>query len=89
MLVEYIGLVTAFLPVSVAVAGCSRAETFSQLSTISFAQPCILLTSPFGAASTVARAMKAAKAARRTVSVLMMMMGCFLISAEGIVTVIQ
>ena len=24
-----------------AVAGCSRAETFSQLSSISFAQPCI------------------------------------------------
>ena len=26
-----------------AVAGCSRAETFSQLSSISFAQPCILM----------------------------------------------
>ena len=27
-----------------AVAGCSRAETFSQLSSISFAQPCICRT---------------------------------------------
>ena len=28
-----------------AVAGCSRAETFSQLSPISFAQPCINIVS--------------------------------------------
>ena len=31
-----------------AVAGCSRAETFSQLSAISFAQPCISVSNPVG-----------------------------------------
>ena len=30
-----------------AVAGCSRAETFSQLSAISFAQPCISINVRF------------------------------------------
>ena len=36
-----------------AVAGCSRAETFSQLSSISFAQPCTGATEVLARAKTI------------------------------------